>query len=333
MLINSTFKPAWWLNNPHLQTIYPTYYRKLPELPVINRERLVTPDDDFIDIDWCGTGAQPLVILLHGLTGSSRSSYIQGLQYALAQIGWRSVAINHRGCSGEYNHTARCYHSGDTEDLHFLYQTIRQREPQTQLAAVGFSLGGNILLKWLGEQGGNIDLFAATAVSVPLLLNLCASKLDNGFSRVYRRHLLHALKNYIHDKRNYLKQLNKPHEVEKLARLGMLQDVRSFWQYDDKVIAKLYNFRDVHDYYQRSSSRQYLKSIAVPTLIIQAIDDPFMTAAVLPELQELSATVDLEITQAGGHVGFVSGQKPWQVEYWLDKRIPAYLQAKAKLSH
>jgi predicted alpha/beta-fold hydrolase len=164
MQIQSTFNPAWWLNNPHLQTIYPSLLRKPPE-PVVKRERLMTEDHDFIDIDFCGEGNQPLVILLHGLTGSSQSGYIKGLQQALLEQGLRSAALNFRGCSGEYNNSSRCYHSGETGDIDFLYRTLRAREPQTPMAAVGFSIGGNVLLKWLGEQGSNIQLFAAVAVS------------------------------------------------------------------------------------------------------------------------------------------------------------------------
>lgn len=330
MLIQSTFKPAWWLNNPHLQTIYPTFCRKLPVPPKQQRERLLTPDHDFIDLDWCHAAPtghkQPLVMLIHGLTGSSASNYIQGLQLTLQAIGWRSVAINLRGCSGEFNNTSRCYHSGETQDLHFIYQTLHAREPNTPLAAVGFSLGGNMLLKWLGEQQQQISLFGAVAVSVPLLLNVCATKLDNGFAKLYRLYLLRALKSYIHDKQRHLAQLNQCAEAEILAELGSLHDVKSFWEYDERVIAKLYAFQDAGDYYQRSSSRQYLHAIKIPTLMIQAVDDPFMTAEVLPTPAELSSHIDLEITPAGGHVGFVTGSQPGKPEFWLEQRIPAFLQ-------
>ncbi len=168
--MQSTFKPAWWLRNNHLQTIYPSLFRKIPNPLPYRRERLITPDHDFIDIDHCDTGEKALVILVHGLTGSSHSGYIKGLQVALSKQGIRSVALNFRGCSGQSNNRARSYHSGETEDLHFLYQTLRQREPNTPLAVVGFSLGGNVLLKWLGEQGDQLNLTAAVAVSVPLLL-------------------------------------------------------------------------------------------------------------------------------------------------------------------
>ena len=319
------FKPAWWLNHAHLQTLYPALLRKTPQPPLL-RERLITPDNDFIDIDYCGTGAQPLVILLHGLTGSSQSSYIKGLQRALLQQGFRSATLNFRGCSGEYNRLARCYHSGETEDIQFLYQTLRQREPTTPMAVIGFSLGGNVLLKWLGEQGSQLDLFAAVAVSVPLVLSACANKLDKGFSKFYRANLLRELKHYVLAKQRHLEKLGATQEADKLKQLGDLSTIQSFWQYDDRVVAPLHGFHNVHDYYQRSSSRQFLKAITVPTLLIQSRDDPFMTSDVLPHADELSPVVQLEITQGGGHVGFVSGLNPFNPVYWLEQRILTFLR-------
>jgi predicted alpha/beta-fold hydrolase len=325
MSTQTTFKPAWWLSNSHLQTLYPALLRKAPAPPDYRRERLTTPDGDFIDIDYCGTGKQPLIILIHGLAGSSQSGYIKGLQAALFRQGMRSAVLNFRGCSGSSNNKARCYHSGETEDIHFLYQTLRQREPETPLGVVGFSLGGNVLLKWLGEQGGRLDLFAAVAVSVPLLLGVCATKLDSGFSKCYRANLLRELKKYMRIKLQHLEHIGQSEEAMKIKALGDLSAIGSFWEYDDRVVAKLHGFIDVHDYYQRSSSRQYLKSIKVPTLLIQANDDPFMTEEVLPEPDELSPDIQLEITEYGGHVGFISGPSPFSPEYWLDQRIPEFL--------
>lgn len=325
MLIKTTFKPAWWLNNAHLQTLYPALMRKTSSPPGLRRERLITPDNDFIDVDWCGAGIQPLIILLHGLTGSSQSGYIKGLQRTLLTQGFRSVALNFRGCSGEYNHSARCYHSGETEDIHFLYQTLRQREPDTPFAAVGFSLGGNVLLKWMGEQGSKLTLFAAVAVSVPLVLSTCATKLDKGFSKMYRGNLLRELKHYVWAKQRHLEKVGKLIEASKIEQLGDLSRIKSFWQYDDRVVARLHGFKNVQDYYQRSSSRQFLKSITIPTLVVQAIDDPFMTQDVLPDLNELSSSIHLEITQGGGHVGFIAGDMPFKPEYWLEQRIPEFL--------
>lgn len=324
--IQSTFKPAWWLNDAHLQTLYPALLRNTPPPAECWRERLTTPDDDFLDLDFCGTGTGPLVMLLHGLTGSSQSGYIKGLQQVFLEQGMRSIAMNFRGCSGEYNRLARSYHSGETEDIQFLYETLRGREPDTTIAAVGFSLGGNVLLKWLGEQGGNLDLFAAVAVSVPLVLHLCASKLDKGFSKVYRARLLKELKDYMRYKQQHLERLNVHAEVQKIKQLGDLSRINSFWQYDDRVVAKLHGYKNVHDYYQRSSSRQFLKNIAVPTLLIQSVDDPFMTADVLPPAEELSPHVQLEVTQGGGHVGFVAGRNPFKPVYWLEQRIPEFLR-------
>jgi len=284
-----------------------------------------TPDDDFIDIDYYGDTEGPLVILLHGLSGSSASVYIKSLQTALLRQGLNSATVNFRGCSGVPNNTARCYHSGETADIDFVYQTLRQKQPNRAMAAVGFSLGGNVLLKWLGERGDKVELFAAAAISVPLLLDKCATRLDTGFSKLYRNLLLHELKTYLHDKHRHLIKINCLAEAEKIARLGDLSSLSSFWQYDDRVIARLYGFNGVADYYRRSSARQYLKAIRVPTLLLQAADDPFMTAEVLPEPEELSAAVHLEITAGGGHVGFVGGNNPFKPQYWLDRRIPAFL--------
>lgn len=326
MLIETTFKPAWWLSNAHLQTIYPALMRKLSVLIGLKRERLITPDNDFIDIDWCGEGNQPLIILLHGLSGSTQSGYIRGLQQALLSKGFRTVALNFRGCSGELNYSARCYHSGETEDIHFLYQWLREREPETPIGAVGFSLGGNVLLKWLGEQGNQLSLFAAVAVSVPLVLSICATKLDTGFSKFYRKILLSELKEHVEEKKLHLERLGNFQEVKRIEELGDISDIESFWQYDDRVVARLHHFKDVHDYYLRSSSRQFLKSIAITTLLIQALDDPFMTEEVIPNLDELSPTIQLEITQGGGHVGFIGGYIPFKPSYWLDQRIPEFFE-------
>lgn len=322
----TTFKPAWWLNNTHLQTIYPSFFRRTLSHAETWRERLITPDNDFIDLDFCGKGKQPMVILLHGLAGSSQSGYIKGLQRVLIDQGFRSVALNFRGCSGESNNLARCYHSGETEDIHFLYQSLRQREPNTPIAVVGFSLGGNVLLKWLGEQGNKLSLFCAISVSVPFVLSACATKLDSGFSRIYRNNLLNELKEYIKSKQDHLLTTGQFQEAEKINQLGDLSAIKSFWQYDDQVVAKLHGYLSAEDYYQKSSARGFLKTIAIPTLLIQSQDDPFMTKDVVPDPNELSDNVCLELTQAGGHVGFVTGRNPFKPKYWLEQRIPEFLQ-------
>jgi predicted alpha/beta-fold hydrolase len=330
---NSRFKPAWWLRNAHLQTFWPALLRR-PPAPPTWRERLATPDGDFIELDWCGKAAEapgiPIVMLLHGMTGSSRSSYILGMQAALSRLGWRSVAMNFRGCSGQPNQTARCYHSGDTEDVGLLYHTLRRSYPRSPLAAVGYSLGGNVVLKWLGEQGSGLGLFAAAAVSVPLVLNHCSERLDRGFSKVYRNQLLRELKDYIYGKQAHLRRIGRLDEWEKLARVGDLSAIRSFWEYDNRIATRLYGFEDAWDFYRQASSRPYLKSIRTPTLVIHSRDDPFMTPAVLPAEEELSPSVELEITQGGGHVGFLAGRWPGRPRYWLEQRIPAFLEGRLR---
>lgn len=328
--MHNAFRPAWWLNSPHLQTIYPAFLRRISPPAGTRRERLDTPDGDFLDIDWVDNGDRPLVILLHGLAGSSRSGYIQGLQHSLLAAGFASVALNFRGCSGEMNRMARCYHSGETEDIAFLYRTLRRRFPNRAMAAIGFSLGGNVLLKWLGEQGDKLDLCAAVAISVPLVLSECADKLDRGFSKLYRDYLLRELKHYMRVKLKHLQGIDQQEQAERIAELGDLSGIKSFWQYDSKVVAGLHGFKDAHDYYQRSSSRQFLQHIRVPTLILQARDDPFMTERVLPSSAELSDQVQLEVCAGGGHVGFVGGSL-FRPQYWLEERIGGFLQAELNL--
>lgn len=321
----SAFRPIWWLRNRHLQTIWPALYRRAP-MPLRYRQRLSTQDDDFLDVDWLGAAPNPIVLLLHGLTGSANSGYILGMQQALLQSGFRSIALNFRGCSGQPNRSARCYHSGDTSDLDFLVHRLKRCEPLTPLAAIGFSLGGNVLLKWLGESGEQSGLFAAAAVSVPMQLAPCADRLDKGLSRLYRNRLLAELKLYITQKRRHLDQAGLATEAGKLHELGDLSDIRSFWQYDDRVVARLYGFKDVHDYYRQAGCRPYLSAIRTPTLIIQALDDPFMTPDVLPQPEELPPAIALEISRYGGHVGFVSSTPTGGIDYWLERRIPHFLR-------
>lgn len=312
---DSDFQPAWWLPGPHLQTLWPALCRRLPPVGV-RRERLELADGDFVDLDWSLNPAGPVVVILHGLEGSSASGYARGLLAAAVRRGWRAVVLHFRGCSGQPNRLARSYNAGDTVDLAAVVEELRRREPATPLAAVGYSLGGNVLLKWLGETAC-CPLAAAAAVSVPLVLDLAAQRLQRGFSRLYQRHLLRNLKAAYRRKFRHRTDLPLP--------LAGLAGLRDFYAFDDRVTAPLHGYAGVHDYYARASCRQYLKNIRTPTLILHALDDPFMRPAVVPAAAELSPWVILELSRHGGHVGFVAGGLPWRPRYWLEERIPAFL--------
>jgi len=193
MNANTSFKSAWWLNNPHLQTLWPALLRQPIKNLMLTRERFELPDGDFVDLEWSGEGEKPLVLILHGLEGSIESHYAKGMILALNQQGWRAVFMHFRSCSGEPNRLPRSYHSGDTGDLDVIVRALRAREPRVPLAAIGFSLGGNVLLKWLGETGENNPLVAATAISVPFELHKTITRINQGFSRIYQKHLLRCL--------------------------------------------------------------------------------------------------------------------------------------------
>jgi predicted alpha/beta-fold hydrolase len=311
------FKPAWWLRNPHLQTMWPTLCRRpIKNLP-LRRERFELPDGDFVDLDWAGSGNGPIVLVLHGFEGSIDSSYAKGMLLAIKQQGWRGVFMHFRGCSGEHNRKPHSYHSGDTGDVAEVVKEIKLREPDTLLAAVGFSLGGNVLLKWLGETRDQNPLHAAIAISVPFELHKAADKICQGFSRFYQWYMLRSVQ-----KRLEQKFLQQPPPI-KFPPFSQLRTIRDF---DDKVTAPMHGFSGVQEYYTLSSSRQFLQHIRVPTLLLHAKDDPFMTQEVIPHPHELSEVVRLEVTETGGHVGFVTGKFPWRAEYWLEQRVPIFLR-------
>jgi len=314
------FKPAWWLRNPHLQTIWPVVLRKSIKNLDLERERFELPDGDFVDLDWLGKNESgPLVLILHGLEGSIDSHYAKGMMRAVRQNGFRGLFMHFRGCSGEANRLARAYHSGDTNDLAFLVHYLMSRESNLHLSVIGYSLGGNILLKWLGETGSKNPIKSAIAISVPFELNKAANRIQHGFSRFYQWYFLKCLRD----------NLSRKWEVIDSSRpdisISYLSTVKTMREFDDKLTAPLHGFSGAEEYYDISSSRQYLRLIQVPTLIVHAKDDPFMTEDCIPNHAELSPKIILELTESGGHVGFVSGKFPWKPEYWLEKRIPRFL--------
>lgn len=319
------FQPAWWLPGPHLQTLWNPFLRSAPAL-ARRRERLWLADGDFIDLDWHGPhdATAPLVLVLHGLTGSSSSLYVLGLQQQLAARGWASVAINWRGCSGEPNLLPRAYHSGASDDLGEVIAHLQASRPLAPLHAVGYSLGGNVLLKYLGESGVSSPLRKAVAVSVPFRLDQCADRIGLGFSRLYQAHFMKAMVAYVKDKQRLFRERDLQQHLATLSGLGTLDGMRTFWDFDGRITAPLHGYRDAQDYYRRASSRYFLPDIAIPTLLIQAADDPFVFRHSVPEPSELSPTTTLELHAHGGHVGFIEGT-PRRPRYYLERRIPQWL--------
>jgi len=315
MITRSAFRPAWWLPGPHLQTIYPSLFRKR-KTPPLTRERFELADGDFIDIDWTQQADGMRVLVLHGLEGSLESHYTGALLCALERAGYSAGLMYFRGCSGEPNRLPRSYHSGDTGDLEEIMQRLTQRHGDSKIAVVGYSLGGNVLLKWLGEKGDSVAITTAIAISVPLDLNLAALKLGSGLSRIYQRHLLNKLRVSVTGKAAVH---TPPFPLDSLHQLN------TFHKFDNEITAPLHGFRDVHEYYTKSSSKQFLNNIKIPTLLLQSVDDPFLPANALPDEDELSPSITLELSGRGGHVGFVTGSNPLRPGYWLEERILQHL--------
>ena len=296
--------------------MWPVFFRRHLR-PRVRRERLELPDGDFVDLDWTLNDSGPIVIIFHGLEGSSRSHYARAMLDLLPRHGYRAVVMHFRGCSGEPNRLARAYHSGDTGDIDFLVRAIKAREPNTALAAIGYSLGGNALLKWLSEQGDMAPIRCAVAVSVPFLLHESTAHMNKGFARIYQWHLLKSLKRSV---------LRKSEKHVTSVSLEALRKMKSFYDFDDQVTAPLHGFTGAMHYYTSCSSRQYLQHIHTRTLIVHALDDPFMHAQVIPQAHELSAAIEWDLHSHGGHVGFVGGPLPWLPQYWLDERILRWMQ-------
>lgn len=313
----SAFRPPWWLRNPHLQTIWSTFLR-FSKKPDLRFETFELSDGDFLDLAWLKQEdkSKPLVIILHGLTGSVQSPYASGILSAVEQLGWRGVLMHFRGCGGKHNRLHRSYHAGDTADLSEFVNWLIEREPTVKLSAIGYSLGGNVLLKWLGETGDKNPLSSAIAISVPFDLFKTLSRFSKGFSRLYSRYLLQQLRTSVIEK---LSDTYAPVDLDKIKKASTFSD------FDNHFTAPIHGFANANDYYQRASSRHYLKYITKPTLILHAEDDPFMTPDAVPDEKELSSSITLEVSRQGGHVGFVTGRWPWTAEYWLEKRIKAFL--------
>ena len=306
-----------WLPGGHAQTIWPLLIKG--QLPGYRRERWDTPDDDFIDLDWiAGEPGAPCVVLFHGLEGNSGSHYSRRLMHAAGCRGWHGVVVHFRGCSGEPNRLPRAYHSGDSQEIDWILRRLRARGFPALFVA-GVSLGGNALLKWLAEQGslasGVID--AAAAVSAPLDLAAANTALSSGFNLVYARHFLRTL---------IPAALAKDRRFPGRMDIRRAQAARTLRDFDDAVTAPLHGFLGADDYYARSSAGPLLGAVRLPTLLLHALNDPFLPPAALPRQGYLADTVTLEIHRHGGHVGFVHGALPGRVD-WLPQRLLAHFAA------
>jgi predicted alpha/beta-fold hydrolase len=320
-MIEKTFKPAYGLENRHFQTLYPAFFSKTKYLDA-QLEIFKLPDGDFLECIWHKKPSKeyqkPIVVLFHGLAGGFNSPYIQRVMKELGTSGFSVVLMHFRGCGKKMNSLPRSYHSGETEDAKAWFRELKTRYPSNHLFAIGYSLGGNMLLKLLGEVGDNSLLTSCISISAPLQLEISADKMDTGFSKLYQYHLMKNLK------RDLLKKY-KMHDMRSLIGLSEndVQKLNSFWEFDDAYTAPIHGFKNAKDYYEKSSAKQFLKDVKTNTLIIHAHDDPFMTPEILPTSNELSTSIELEVYPNGGHVGFVSGTifKP---NYWLEERIVNY---------
>ena len=314
--MSSYCAPAW-LPGGHLQTLYASLLAPRPRIEFF-RERWDTPDGDFIDLDWTETATNsaataPLVVLFHGLEGGSNSQYATALMAAVRDCGWRGVVTHFRGCSGEPNRLRRAYHSGDSSEIDWILRRLKHTSTATKMYAVGVSLGGNALLKWLGEKGAaaNIVIDAATAISAPVDLMASGDVLGSGINMIYTRNFLATLRH---------KTLAKLVHFPDLCDRKLMLASRTLREFDNVVTAPLHGYRDTDDYWTRASAKPLLSLIAVPTLMINALNDPFLPASALPSACEVSPAVTREFPPTGGHVGFVTGTFPGRLD-WMPHRV------------
>jgi uncharacterized protein len=288
------------------------------------RERVATSDGDFVDLDWAGSDRDgaPLLLVLHGLEGSSSSHYVVGLAGQALARGWRAVTLNFRSCSGELNRQLPFYHSGHTADLDEVVRMLVAREPGVRIGAVGVSLGGNVLLKWLGEReaGAPGAVSGAVAISVPFDLAHCAEALDRGFCRlIYATNFLGTMRAKVR-----LKAARDP-GLREIVDVPLALRARTFAEYDRAVTAPLNGFADERDYWARASSAPYLRRIRRPTLLLNALDDPIVPRRALPDPAELPRWVRAEFVRRGGHAAFLEGRWPWRVDSWAERRAVEFL--------
>jgi uncharacterized protein len=311
------YSPAWWVPGGHLQTLWGKLFRRQPVAPTI-LVRWDTPDGDFLELHrLVSKPSAPRVLLLHGLEGSVRSHYAQGLLNEAARRGWGADLLIFRSCGSELNRARRFYHSGETGDVAFVLERISREFPFAPLGMAGVSLGGNVLLKFLGERGKDLPktLRGAATISVPFDLARSSKRINRGFSRLYQRFFLGSLRRKAGEKAKRFPDLAP---VDRIASLRTLED------FDNLVTGPLHGFADAQDYYARSSSLAYLEAIRLKTLLISAVDDPMLPAEVLDEVREIARknpALEIEFVQKGGHAGFITGSVPWRPFYYAEYRV------------
>ena len=317
------YTPAWWIPGPHFRTLWGKLLRR-PVAVNTRRERWETPDGDFLELDRLDAGlGRPRLVLLHGLEGTWRSHYVRGMFAEAARRGWSADLLLFRSCGSEPNRTARFYHSGETTDLGFVIERLTAANADGPIVLAGFSLGGNVLLKWLGERGRDLpaQLRGAAAVSVPFDLARSARHIGRGFSRVYEAHFLRSLRR---------KAIAKLDRFPDLLRREAVLAAASLYQFDDVVTAPVHGFAGAEDYYAQSSAIRWIGRIALPTLLLSAIDDPFLPPDVLASVRDLvqhNPALEVEFLERGGHVGFISGRVPWKPFYYAEWRVAEFLDA------
>jgi predicted alpha/beta-fold hydrolase len=294
-IVESDFVPSWWAQNRHVQTIFPRFIQKRAKLDY-RKEKLALPDGDFVNLIWAGDvqKSSGLIAMFHGLEGSIRSHYTNDMMANFVKQGYAVVLMHFRGCGGEQNATPRAYHSGETEDAWYFLNWLEQKFPETRKAAM--------------------------AVSTPFNLALCASSISQGFSKVYQAYLLKSMVN------NLLLKMRSM-DYGKLLKVteSQIKQFKSFRDFDEHITAPLHGFLGADDYYQKCSSRNFLRGIATPTLVVHAKDAPFMHHSIVPDAATLSPSVCLEVSEKGGHVGFMQGT-PWRPKIWMQQRANSFFQ-------
>ncbi len=316
LILKSTYSPPFLFSNGHVQSIYPTLFRNIKGVHYV-RERIETPDSDFIDLDWSCIGGNRAVLISHGLEGHSRRSYVLGMIKAFNKRGWDAIAFNFRGCSGEPNRLLRSYHSGETGDLHTVICHIIKQKSYTGLSLIGFSIGGNMTLKYIGEKGSTLSpvIQSAAAISVPCDLKSSAWELSKRSNGLYMKRFLKMF----HDKIRLKIQIMP----DKINDIGY-KSIRTFKEFDDRYTAPIHGFSDAEEYWSKCSCKQFLSEIKIPALLISAQDDPFLPEECYPVTEAKdSRYLVLEIPKSGGHVGFMAFNSA--NEYWHETRVAAFI--------